>query len=225
MVGDKTYQTLFSLGLRRIKTVQEMPVRLMETALGANGRSIWKKANGIDNSPVIPYSERKSISTERTFERDTIDVAKLRGIITAMVENLTFQLRKGQKLTSCITVKIRYSDFNTHTKQLRLPYTAADHILIPQALDLFDKLYNRRLLVRLVGVRCIHLVGGGYQINLFDDAEEMINLYQAMDHVRKRYGERSVMLATGMEAKSIGRMSGMNPFNGDPPTLLANRRA
>jgi len=225
MVGDKTYQTLFSLGLRRIKTVQEMPVRLMETALGANGRSIWKKANGIDNSPVIPYSERKSISTERTFERDTIDVAKLRGIITAMVENLTFQLRKGQKLTSCITVKIRYSDFNTHTKQLRLPYTAADHMLIPQALDLFDKLYNRRLLVRLVGVRCSHLVGGGYQINLFDDAEEMINLYQAMDHVRKRFGERSVMLATGMEAKSIGRMSNMNPFTGEPPTLLANRRA
>lgn len=225
MVGDKTYQTLFSLGLRRIKTVQEMPVRLMETALGANGRSIWKKANGIDNSPVIPHSERKSISTERTFERDTIDVAKLRGIITAMIENLTFQLRKGQKLTSCITVKIRYSDFNTHTKQLRLPYTAADHILIPHALDLFDKLYNRRLLVRLVGVRCSHLVGGGYQINLFDDAEEMINLYQAMDHVRKRFGERSVMLATGMEAKSIGRMSNMNPFNGDPPMLLANRRA
>jgi len=224
MVGDKTYQTLFSLGLRRIKTVQEMPVRLMETALGLNGRSIWKKANGIDNSPVVPYSERKSISTERTFERDTIDVIKLRGIITAMIENLTFQLRKGQKLTSCITVKIRYSDFNTHTKQFRLPYTAADHILIPKALDLFDKLYNRRLLVRLVGVRCSHLVGGGYQINLFDDAEEMIKLYQAMDHVRKRFGERSVMLATGMEAKSIGRLSSMNPFSGEPPILLANRR-
>jgi len=222
MVGDKTYQTLFSLGLRRIKTVQDMPVRLMETALGANGRSIWKKANGIDNSPVIPYSERKSISTERTFERDTINVTKLRGIITAMVENLAFQLRKSQKLTACITVKIRYADFNTHTKQMRLPYTAADHILIPHALDLFDKLYNRRLLVRLVGVRCSHLVGGGYQINLFDDAEEMINLYQAMDYVRKRFGERSVMLATGVEAKSIGRY--MNPFNGKTPTLLANRK-
>ncbi len=224
MVGDKTYQTLFSLGLRQIKTVQEMPVRLMETALGMNGRSIWKKANGIDNSPVIPYSERKSISTERTFERDTIDVSKLRGIITAMIENLTFQLRKGQKLTSCITVKIRYSDFNTHTKQLRLPYTAADHLLIPHALKLFETLYNRRLLVRLVGVRCSHLVGGGYQINLFDDAEEMINLYQAMDHVRKRFGDRSVMLATGMEAKTIGRISSMNPFTGEPPMLLANRR-
>jgi DNA polymerase-4 len=225
MVGDKTYQTLFSLGLRRIKTVQNMPIKLMEKALGLNGVSIWKKANGIDNSPVIPHSERKSISTERTFERDTIDVTKLKGIITAMVENLTFQLRRGQKVTSCITVKIRYSDFNTYTKQLRLPYTAADHILIPTALALFEKLYNRRLLVRLIGVKCSHLVGGSYQINLFDDAEEMINLYQAMDHVRKRFGERSVMLATGMEAKTIGRLSQMNPFSGGPPPLLANRRS
>ena len=224
MVGDKTYQTLFSLGLRRIRTVQEMPIKLMEKALGMNGVSIWKKANGIDNSPVIPYSERKSISTERTFEKDTINVTKLRGIITAMTENLAYQLRRGQKLTSCITVKIRYSDFNTHTRQVHLPYTAADHILIPKALDLFEKLYNRRLLVRLVGVKCSHLVGGGYQINLFDDAEEMINLYQAMDHVRKRFGERSVMLATGMEAKTISRLSAMNPFSGGPPMLLANRK-
>lgn len=225
MVGDKTYQNLFSLGLRRIKTVQEMPIKLMEKALGLNGVSIWKKANGIDNTPVIPYSERKSISTERTFEKDTINVTKLRGIITAMTENLAFQLRRGQKLTACITVKIRYSDFNTHTKQVHVPYTAADHILIPKALDLFEKLYNRRLLVRLVGVKCSHLVGGGYQINLFDDAEEMINLYQAMDHVRKRFGERSVMLATGMEAKTISRLSSMNPFSGGPPMLLANRKA
>lgn len=231
MVGDKTYQTLFSLGLRRIKTVQDMPVKLMQSALGANGIGIWKKANGIDNSPVIPYSERKSISTERTFERDTIDVTKLRSIITAMVESLTFQLRKGQRLTACITVKIRYSDFNTHTKQIHLPYTAADHILIPHALGLFDKLYDRRLLVRLVGVRFSHLVGGGYQINLFDDAEEMINLYQAMDHVRKRFGDQSVMLAAGLEAKSIAqnksfgqsRHGRINPFNGAVPGVVGNR--
>lgn len=170
----------------------------MATALGRPGISIWKKANGIDNSPVVPYSERKSISTERTFDQDTIDVSRLRSIITAMVETLTFRLRKARKLTSCLTVKIRYADFNTHTRQLHLPYTAADHILIPQALQLFDKLYNRRLLVRLVGVRFSHLVGGGYQINLFDDAEEMINLYQAMDYLRQRYGEQSVMLASAL---------------------------
>jgi DNA polymerase-4 len=221
MVGDKTYQTLRNMGVSKIITVQEMPIQLMENAFGENGVAIWKKANGIDNSPVIPYQERKSISTERTFDRDTIDVVKLRGILLAMAENLAFQLRRGNKLTSCVTLKVRYSDFQTQTLQARIPYTAADHLLIPKVLELFDKLYNRRLLVRLVGVKFSHLVGGGYQINLFDDTEERINLYQAMDKMREKFGDRAVMNAAGMTAKSIGRW---NPFNGDAPPLLANRR-
>jgi DNA polymerase-4 len=221
MVGDKTYQTLRNMGVSRIQTVQEMPVELMENAFGENGTTIWKKANGIDSSPVVPYQERKSISTERTFDRDTIDVVKLRGILLAMAENLAFQLRRGEKLTSCITLKIRYSDFQTQTLQCRIPYTSADHLLVPAVLELFDKIYNRRLLVRLVGVKYSHLVGGGYQINLFDDSEERINLYQAMDRMREKYGDRAVVSAAGMLAKSIGRW---NPFNGDAPPLLANRR-
>lgn len=221
MVGDKTYQTLRNLGVKIIHTIQEMPPEMMERVLGQNGLAIWHKARGEDRGEVVPYSERKSISTERTFDRDTIDVAKLRGILIAMAENLAFQLRRGHKLTACVTVKIRYSDFNTYSQQVRIPYTAADHQLIPQVLELFDKLYNRRLLVRLIGVRFSHLVGGGYQINLFDDSEERIRLYQAMDKIRLQYGDRAVVSAAGMDARSIGRS---NPFDGGPPLLLANRR-
>ena len=221
MVGDKTYQTLCNLGVKIIGTMQDMPPEMMESVLGAHGRVIWKKAQGIDNTPVISHSERKSISTERTFNRDTIDVVKLRGILTAMAENLAFQLRRGNKVSACVAVKVRYSDFNTHTLQCRIPYTSADHLLIPKVLELFDRLYNRRLLIRLVGVRYSHLVGGGHQINLFDDTEERINLYRAMDKIRLRYGDRAVMKASGMEARTIGRS---NPFSGEPPPLLANRR-
>jgi DNA polymerase-4 len=222
MVGDKTYQTLRNLGLRQIKTIQEMPMDMMQRVLGANGGVIWKRANGIDNTPVIPFSERKSISTERTFERDTIDVIKLRGILIAMTENLAYQLRRGKKLTACIAVKIRYSDFNTYSKQLRIPYTSADHILIPQILELFNTLYNKRLLIRLIGIRFSHLVQGHYQINLFDDTEGIINLYNALDKIRERYGDKSVIRASGMGAKTIGRMQ--NPFNGQPPIVLAHRK-
>lgn len=221
MVGQQTQLTLYSLGVKKIQTIQEMPVELMEKVLGKNGISIWKKANGLDNSPVIPYSERKSISTERTFDRDTIDVHKLKGILLAMAENLAFQLRRGLKLTACVTVKIRYSDFNTYTLQSRIPYTSADHVLIPKTLELFNKLYNKRLLVRLIGVRFSHLVEGGLQINLFEDNEEIINLYHAMDKIRDKHGDRSVLRAYGMEAKTISRF---NPFTGEPPPLLANRR-
>ncbi|MBT8210711.1 MAG: DNA polymerase IV [Eudoraea sp.] len=222
MVGDKTYQTLRNLGLRKIQTIQEMPVDIMQRVLGVNGRVIWKRANGVDHSPVIPFSERKSISTERTFDKDTIDVNKLRGILIAMTENLAYQLRRGEKLTACVAVKIRYSDFNTYSKQMRIPYTSADHILIPRILDLFRTLYNRRLLVRLVGIRFSHLVSGNYQINLFEDTEEALNLYAAMDSIRKRYGDKSVLRASGMGARTIGRMA--NPFNGQPPIILAHRK-
>jgi DNA polymerase-4 len=222
MVGEKTYNSLCDLGIRRIQTVQEMPVDMMTRVFGKHGTSIWKKANGIDNTPVIKYHERKSISTERTFDKDTTDVTKLKSIIVAMAENLIFQLRRGDKLTACVTFKIRYSDFQTYTKQKRIPYSSSDHAILPIVMELYESLYQRRLLVRLIGVKFSHLVSGGHQINLFEDNDKMMNLYQAMDKMRERYGDRAVVRASGMDAKSIARW---NPFNGEPPPLLANRRS
>jgi DNA polymerase-4 len=221
MVGEKTQQMLYSLGIRKIHTLQEMPVEMMETILGKNGIAIWKKANGIDQSPVIQHNERKSISTERTFDRDTIDVRKLRAILIAMTENLAFQLRRGQKMTGCVTIKLRYSDFQTQTLQKKISYTSADHDLLPIALELFNKLYTRRVLIRLIGIRFSDLISGSYQISLFNESEKMVGLYNAMDKIRERYGDRAVLRAAGMDAKSIGRF---NPFSGEPPPLLANRR-
>ncbi|MEN9313322.1 MAG: polymerase [Bacteroidota bacterium] len=221
-VGTETYKTLRGLGIQYIKTLQEMPMELLFKTLQKPGIDLWKKAQGIDHRKVEPYQERKSIGTERTFEKDTIDVIKLRNIISAMAENLAYQLRKGDKLCACITVKVRYSDFNTHTLQAKIPYTSADHVLIGKSLELFDKLYNRRLLIRLIGVRLSDLVSGGFQMNLFEDSEEMANLYQAMDRLRNRYGNDAVKRANGLEIHSLGRSD--NPFDGGPPLLLANRR-
>ena len=222
MVGDKMFQTLCNMGVKRIRTIQEMPIEMMNDVFGKNGNTVWKKANGIDNSQVIPFCERKSISTERTFDKDTIDIQKLQALILSMAENLAFQLRRGQKLTACITVKIRYSNFNTYTKQVKIPYTSADHILIPAALNLFNTLNDKRLLIRLVGLRFSNLVHGNYQINLFDDSQEQLALYQAMDKIRERHGERSIIRAVGMGKSTIGRFT--NPFNGDPPVVLAHRK-
>lgn len=221
LVGLKTYQTFCNLGVRKIETLQEMPVELIERVFGKTGTVIWQRAQGIDHTPVIQYSERKSISTERTFDRDTIDVQKLRGILIAMAENLIFQLRKGDKLSGCITLKIRYSDFQTKSLQQRIPYSAADHEILPRVNELFEKLYNRRLLVRLIGVRFSELVSGNQQMSLFENPERYHNLYQALDRIRTRFGDRAVMRAVGMEARSIGRW---NPFTGEPPPLLPNRR-
>jgi len=208
--GEKTTAMLRSMGVEKIVTLQEMPVKLMERVMGENGIVLWKKANGIDNSPVEPYNERKSISTEDTFDTDTIDVTFLKALLVKMVEKLAFQLRTEHKLTACVTVKIRYSNFDTHTTQCRIPYTSNDHTLIARAKELFDKLYERRMLVRLLGVRFSHLVGGGHQINLFEDSEEIINLYQAMDKMRQKFGDGAVQRAigTGLNLRKF------NPFNG-----------
>ncbi len=222
MVGDQTYRLLRSMGIEKVKTVQEMPVELMESVLGKNGISLWKKAQGVDNSPVEPWSERKSISTERTFEQDSTDVAKMRSILVAMAENLSYQLRSGNKLTACVTLKIRYSDFQTYSKQRMLPYTSLDRTLIDTTLDLFDSLYQRRVLIRLIGVKFSHLIGGSYQIRLFEDTEKLVRLYKSMDIIRNRYGQQAVMRAVTMGVKSIGGTP--NPFNGQPPVIPAHRR-
>ncbi|MBK9730682.1 MAG: DNA polymerase IV [Chitinophagaceae bacterium] len=215
MVGEKTYHILRQMGIEKIHTMQQMPVELMKDVLGENGVTIWQKANGIDDTPVIPYSERKSISSEETFDQDTIDITKIKSILIRMTEALLFQLRDENKLASCVTVKIRYSNFDTHTMQSRIPYTSCDHHLIPRVKELFDKLYNRRMLIRLVGVRFSHLVGGGYQINLFEDSLEQIQLYQAMDRLRKKYGDNSVVRAAGMGFQ----LRDFNPFNGIRKTV------
>ncbi|MGB8703787.1 MAG: DNA polymerase IV [Gillisia sp.] len=222
MIGSKTFQKLLNLGVRDIRTIQEMPVEILESVLGKNGRTIWKRANGLDDSPIIPFHQRKSISAERTFHKDTIDMMQLHATLIGMTENLAFQLRRGDKLTSNVGVKVRYSDFQTYTKQATIPYTSADHLLIPKVTELFKQLYNRRLLIRLIGVKFTGLAGGNYQINLFDDSQEMLNLYHSMDKIRERFGDQSVIRAATMGGTSVGRME--NPFNGEPPMLHAHRQ-
>ncbi len=199
MVGEKTARFLYDMGIRTVKMLREMPLEMLQATFGVNGSALWKKAHGIDDSPVVPYSERKSISTETTFETDSIDIIKMKAMLIAMVEKLTFKLRQEKKLTSVIAVKIRYADFETTSRQQRIPYTASDNILIHHVLELFDKLYNRRLMIRLVGVRMSGLVHGQYQIDMFGDTEEQINLFQAMDRLREKHGADILFRASGLE--------------------------
>ena len=198
MIGQKTYHLLRSMGVATIETLSRIPPEMMIQVLGKNGSVIWKKANGIDHTPVETYSERKSISSEHTFQKDTIDIKRLRLLIISMVEKLAFQLRKKQKLTGRVTVKIRYSNFDTHTHQKQIPYTSFDHILMEIATEIFDKLYNRRMLIRLIGVKLGDLVYGVQQLNLFEDTPEMIHLYQAMDQVRLKYGKHAIQRASSL---------------------------
>jgi DNA polymerase IV len=200
MVGDVGYRLLRSMGVSRIGTLRIMPPDMVQQVLGKNGLVIWRKANGIDPSPVKPYTERKSISSEHTYDQDTTDLAVLRQTLSHMVEKLAFEMRSKQKLTGCVTVKIRYTNFDTHTLQKQIAYTAFDHILLDTVFGLFEKLYSRRMLIRLVGVKLSQLVGGAQQLNMFEDTPEMTNLYQAMDRIRARFGKQAIGRAGGILA-------------------------
>jgi DNA polymerase-4 len=201
MIGEKTTHLLRTMGVQTVGKLAEIPLKVLERVFGKNGSWMWERANGIDNSSVVPYHAQKSMSKESTFEKDTADVSFLRQEIIRMVGELTFDLRKMKETTGCITIKIRYADFDTQTKQISIPYTASDHVLRRYAMELFEKLFNRRLMIRLIGVRLSKLVSGGMQLNLFDNSAAMSPLYVAMDKIRIRYGLSSVQPASTITLK------------------------
>lgn len=195
IIGRQTAALLRQMGVKQVGTLSNIPMEYLQNLLGKNGIELWKRANGIDDSPIVPYRDQKSIGTENTFQQDTIDVDFLKTQLLRMAEEICFELRQQNKLTGCVVVKIRYSDFNTVTRQTKIPYTSADKTIREQALHLFEKLYDKRLLVRLIGVRLTHLIPGNYQISLFDDTEEMIRLTQAIDSIRNRFGTHMISSA------------------------------
>lgn len=196
-IGPQTSNHLNSLGIVRIETLAAMPIKVLQSVLGKNGIEIWEKANALDDTPVISYRERKSISNETTFEADTIDVKMIQSIIVRMVEGLAYSLRKEEWLTGCVVVKIKYSNFDTNTMQRTVAYTSSDDVLMQVATDIFKALYQRRMLIRLIGVKFTNLIRGNYQISLFDDPVKKIALYQAMDKIRNKFGEEAVWRAMG----------------------------
>jgi len=200
-LGKATYMKLSEMGVKKIHTLSQIPQQQMFKVLGNNGVTLWQKANGIDNSPVVPYREQKSMGKQHTFERDSINFNDIKLLITSMVIELAYELRQQQKLTACITITIRYANFETVSQQAQIPYTALDAYLIERAKALFDKAYTRRMLIRLVGVKFSNLVNGFEQINLYGAAEEQYNLCQAMDKIRKRFGEKAITLASTLALK------------------------
>jgi len=195
MIGEKTYQLLRNMGIDTIGMLSQIPPEMLEKVLGKNGIIIWKRANGIDETPVKPYTLQKSLSTEITFENDTADIKKITTHLVKMTEQLCYELRTLKKLTGCITVKIRYSNFDTYTQQKKISYTSLDDKILPVVKELFNKLYNRRMLIRLIGVRFSNLIHGFEQLKVFENIEKSINLYYTLDKIRNKYGINAIMRA------------------------------
>ena len=202
MIGEKTTEILHANNIYTIEQLSNLTHNEVEKMLGQYGVMIWNKANGIDHSPIIPYHERKSISTEETFDIDIDDLNFIDGLMVYMTEKLAYQLRREEKLAACVTVKIRYADFQTQTTQKQIPYSCFDDVILGTSRELFRKLYKKGLKIRLIGIRLSNLVQGSQQIDLFNDTTEMINLYQALDNMKKKFGKNVIQRAGGMKSRS-----------------------
>ena len=195
-LGEKTFVKLSDMGIRKIINLSQVHPDMMVSVLGKNGLVLLDKAKGIDHSPVISYTEQKSIGAQSTFKADTIDVESINNLLAGMVMDLGFELREKQKLTACVTVTIRYSNFETVTKQAMIPYTSLDKVLLLKTKELFKSVYSKRMLLRLVGVRFSHLVSGFEQMDMYSSSQEAYSLCQAMDKIRRRFGHDSITLAS-----------------------------
>ena len=191
-LGKKSEEALQRLGFTTIADIAAAPIKKLEKILGKSGVYFWERANGIDNNPVEPHWDRKSMSSETTFREDTTDKEAIRIILFKIAEELCYDLRKEGLLTGCVTVKIKYSDFEVQSMQATIPYTASDHIVMERVQELFKTVYTGARPLRLAGVRLSHLIHGSQQLSLFENDIKSIQLYKAMDNIRKKFGHDAV---------------------------------
>ena len=197
-VGEQTYHALREMGILTIRDIGSFTPEELEKKFGKYGHDLWNKSQGIHSGEVIPYHEAKSVSTENTFEENKTDMDFLMAELVRMTEKIAHELRKDNKTAGCITVKIRYPNFDTTSRQTSIPYSFYDHELIPKAKELFHKLYRAGEPVRLLGVRLSELTDEAIQTNLFENSEKKTELYRAIDDLKNRFGRSSVTKAGGL---------------------------
>lgn len=191
-VGTQTLKTLHSIGIMSIGDLAAYPIQVLDQYVGKYGELLSQKANGAYTGMVQSHREAKSISTERTFNENTGDLDFLHAELLRMTEKLGFELREDGKMTGCIAVKIRYPDFETHTKQVSIQPSSYDDEIFTVGKDLFTQLHREGKPIRLLGVRLSELVTDSIQTNLFDNRVQKSKLYAAIDGVKTRFGKASL---------------------------------
>lgn len=202
-VGKQTEQQLKNFGIYTIEDIAKTPIELMEKYAGKWGESLWHKAHGIGSAEITTDWEQKSMSHENTFDTDYTDVSFLHKELVRLTEKTAYSLREDEKLTGCVTVKIRYSDFETTSRQETVDYTALDDVLIAKVKDLFNKSYQQGRPVRLLGVRFSQMIPFTMQMSLFDNNVEKLNLYKAVDEIKDRFGSKLVTKAVNTKKDSM----------------------
>src|SRR5258706_4575097 len=200
-VGKQTEQQLKNFGVYTIEDIAKTPIELMERYAGKWGESLWHKAHGTGSAEITTDWEQKSMSHENTFDKDYTDLDFLNKELVRLTEKTCYGLREDEKMTGCVTVKIRYSDFETMSRQETVDYTALDDVLIAKVKDLFNKSYQKGRPVRLLGVRFSQMIPFTMQMSLFENNAGKLNLYKAVDDIKVRFGNKMVSKAVTVKNK------------------------
>jgi DNA polymerase-4 len=201
-VGKQTEEKLKSYGIYKIEDIAKTPIEVLEKYAGKWGEALWYKAQGIGSAEITTDWEQKTMSHENTFDKDYSDIDFLHKELVRLTEKTCYGLREDEKMTGCVTVKIRYSDFETMSRQETVDYTALDDMLIAKVKDLFNKSYQKGRPVRLLGVRFSQMIPLTMQMSLFEKNVEKLNLYKAVDDIKERFGSTMVSKAVTVKKKT-----------------------
>lgn len=194
-VGPKTAESLHALGITRIGDIARQKQQYLVHHFGKHGYDMWRHAQGIDNRPVEPEQETKSISNETTFTRDVRDGEEIRQILRDLAENVGRRLRKNNLSGRTISIKLRWSDFTTLTRQMTLPHaTQDDSVIITEAIKLFDRNWPHGKSVRLIGVGVSNLEESLQQLSLWETETDKKSrqLQGTLDELRQKFGDSAI---------------------------------
>lgn len=202
-VGPKTAETLHALGLHTIGDVQTCTPELLKGRLGVYGERLHELSLGLDERPVEEHDDVKSVGHEHTFDQDVTNIEVLRGTLLRLSGKVGRRMRRAQLRGRTVTLKLRYMDFSTFTRQSPLPAVTDVDLDIYHAGDkLLTRLFDGKP-VRLIGVSVSHLVPRGEnteQMDLFaPDTGKSRRLMETMDRIRTRHGEKSIAYAKESE--------------------------
>jgi DNA polymerase-4 len=194
-VGPSAERELAALGARTIGDLVRLGQARLEARLGASGGHLWELAQGIDERPVVPWHDPKSVGAEETFERDTRDVGRLRSTLLAQADRVAAELRAAGLRGRTVTLKLRFADFRTLTRRGSGEAPTADGgEIFRRAWEAFSRV-PRPQAVRLIGLSVSGLAAatGPHQLPLFGRPDRVDRVGRVTDEVRSRFGPRALV--------------------------------
>ena len=204
-VGKQTALKLNNIGIMSIGDLAVYDSKALTNLLGKQGAELQAHANGLDQSPVTPHTsgEMKSVGRSTTLSQDVTDIETIRNIFFEMCEEVGFDARKHNKKAKTVQITIKYSDFQTITRQVSVEPTNLTKDIFERGFSLLGKNWNSFRPVRLIGVS----ISGfdkemlSRQLSLFDGEENLgqsvkeEKLEKTLDDIRLKHGLGSVTRA------------------------------